>query len=229
MSLAPVATVMVVVLLALPHGLGLRRRSRPIVATTRRNAPWIGRSARWLRLPLRDRRPAGSPWIASLEAMARATATGSSLHVAVADAADDPGAPDVLTEIARSQRGGRSVATALDAARPAADPDEVLALGVLRAVARAGGPAAEPLDRAAGVLRERRVAREERSVAAAQAQLSARVLSALPGVVVLWAVATDPDLARVLLRTPAGLVCLLVGGALNLAGWWWMRRIVSSA
>ncbi len=224
---AAVATFVTVVLLALPRGLGLRRSCRPLTPNPSRGV----RAERWnrrIRSLLRRSapRPNDSPWIGALESMARATATGSSLAAALGEAADAPGAPAALGTAARSQRSGRSIADALSATSPTNQPDEVLALGVLRAVARAGGPAAAPLDRAAGVLRERRAAREERSAAAAQAQLSARVLSVLPAAVALWSVATDPDLARLLLGTPIGGTCLLVGGGLNLGGWWWMRRIV---
>ena len=76
------------------------------------------------------------------------------------------------------------------------------------------------------MLRDRRASAGERAIGAAQSRLSAQVLSVLPVAVTAWSLATDDRLRHVLVGTPVGPVCMVVGGALDLAGWRWMRRIV---
>ena len=63
----------------------------------------------------------------------------------------------------------------------------------------------------------------------AQARMSARVLSALPVAFGLWCLTTDRRVARFTLGSPAGWACIAAGAASNVAGWWWMRRIVGRA
>jgi tight adherence protein B len=101
-------------------------------------------------------------------------------------------------------------------------------MAALRVAASVGGNVAATLDRAAGTLRERRAIHDDRAVQSAQARLSARVLSVLPVAFALWCVSTDGRVAHFLLSSSAGWVCLAAGAALNLSGWWWMRRLIRS-
>ena len=43
-----------------------------------------------------------------------------------------------------------------------------------------------------------------------------------------WSLLASPSFRTALTSTP-GLVSALVGGTLNLAGWWWMKRVVAKA
>lgn len=239
--IAVACTVVTVVLLALPRGLGLRLPARRPGPGRARRAPVL-RFPRFRRRPARPTRPAGvrapTAWITALDTIARTTGTGGSLGAAIDAAAAAPHSPEPLRALTTARRAGRTVTEAVGTVvaeltdperRPRCGPDDRLALGVLQAVAGAGGSPTEPVDRAATVLRERHALREERRVAAAQAVLSARVLVIVPLGIAAWSVVTEPDLAQLLLRTPAGWACLAVGGALDLAGWWWMRRIVEAA
>jgi Flp pilus assembly protein TadB len=92
--------------------------------------------------------------------------------------------------------------------------------------ASAGGPGTvHALHRAAWVLRERHIVREERRVHAAQAILSAKVMSWMPlgfGCVMLL---TSNHVRNAVFGTPVGFICLVIGSALNLAGRRWMTRI----
>lgn len=135
---------------------------------------------------------------------------------------------DQLGAVAREVRTGSSLTRAI-AATDDTDPDWALARAVLATLAENGGPAAEPLDRVASTLRERAALREERKVQAAAAVLSARMLTWLPVLVATWSVLTSADVRHVLLRTPFGWTCLVVGTLLNLAGRRWTRRIVEQA
>ena len=249
MMAASGAAAVAVVLVALPWLIGLRVPARhpgperrppaagrvtPSAPTPRRRprtrptGSVLTRGAERLDRRLRPVPPRG--WIEALDQLARATSTGSSLASAVDEIGARADAPALLGEIARIRSGGVSLLDAIDHARhpsPVA-ADDRLALSVLFALAHGGGPPAEPLDRAAAVLRERRGAAAERDVAAAQSRLSAQVLGVLPVGATAWSATTDPALGHLLFRTPVGLGCLATGAALDLLGWRWMRRIVRS-
>ena len=62
----------------------------------------------------------------------------------------------------------------------------------------------------------------------AQARLSAVVLTWLPVAVLALLVLTSGGVRHVV-SSPVGIVLLGSGSLLNLAGWWWMRRIVERA
>jgi tight adherence protein B len=163
--------------------------------------------------------------------IARSVRAGTSISQAVVRAgveAPDGGAPFAPAVMALTR--GRALPDALDEITGAGDPASAVGLvvPVLGACAELGGPAAMPLERVAATLQARAAERAERRAHSAQAQLSARVLSTLPiGVLLLLAVA-EPAV-RSILVAPAGMVCLAVGGAFNVAGWWWMHRLIGGA
>ena len=100
-----------------------------------------------------------------------------------------------------------------------------LALTIIGAAARVGGPSAPAIDRTAASLRARAADHDDRRVQAAQARMSAHVLTAVPVVMLSLLVMTDSD-AREAVTTKAGVICLTVGLALNLSGTAWMRRMI---
>lgn len=109
-----------------------------------------------------------------------------------------------------------------------ASQDVAFLLQSLVAAAAGGTGTAHALERAAWVLRERHVVSEERRVHAAQAVLSARVMSWMPlgfGAVMLL---TSPSVRDVVLFSPLGLVCGVSGIALNMVGRRWMGRITGA-
>jgi tight adherence protein B len=103
-----------------------------------------------------------------------------------------------------------------------------LALEVLATASRIGGPAAASIDRTAALLRQRAADRDERSSHAAQARLSTQVMTAVPLLMLAVLVIADTDV-RAVVASPVGITCVTTGLVLNLAGWWWMRRIVGTA
>jgi tight adherence protein B len=107
----------------------------------------------------------------------------------------------------------------------ASDPDEAVALQTLSVALSLGGPTAAVLQSGATLLRERASVRAEASAHAAQARLSARVLTAVPLLFATWGAVASPSFRQALLG-PLGTGAAMAGVALNAIGWWWMRRIV---
>ena len=171
---------------------------------------------------------------ASLEEVARRVRAGASIGAALAETAVEVRhgfVPDVAGRIS----AGLSFADAVEdvvragGSRPAQDEDRRLAGAVLSAAHRAGGPGAAAIDRAAATVRERAAIHADRRAHAAQARLSARILSLLPVGFTSWTVLTDRRVAHFLLTTAPGAGCLVTGGALAALGWRWMQRLVEVA
>jgi tight adherence protein B len=114
----------------------------------------------------------------------------------------------------------------LDRSGPPSSPAVAMVRSVLVAAADLGGPAAEALDRTAAVLRQRDADAAERRVHAAQARLSATVLTVLPVATGALLLAFDGDVRRAV-TGPVGSLLLGLGLLLDMLGWWWMRRIVA--
>ncbi len=102
-----------------------------------------------------------------------------------------------------------------------------LALDVLATTSRIGGPSAASIDRTAALLRQRAADLDERSSQAAQARLSTHVMTAVPLLMLAGLVTTDDDV-RAAVTSTVGIVCVTTGLLMNVAGWWWMRRIVGT-
>lgn len=154
------------------------------------------------------------------ESVARCVRGGDALREAMERPPDDESIVSVADAIRRCVLGAHG-ATPLG-------PDAALVAAVMSSCLEQGGPSAEPLDRAAGVLRARAAERDERRVQSAQARMSAAVLTWLP-VGVLMVLLVTSGAVRLVVVTPLGFVLVVVGLLLNVAGWCWMRRIVERA
>lgn len=156
------------------------------------------------------------------------------VHTALADA------PSLLPEVALALSRHATLVDALGRRRSgdrrrrrhrrSARADELdLVVHALLVGAEHPHVAARVLDRTTTVVRERRTWRHERIVQAAQARTSARVLTWLPAVFALWGVTTSPSVRAAYTSSTVGPALAALGAALNVAGWWWMRRIVRGA
>ena len=81
----------------------------------------------------------------------------------------------------------------------------------------------------AATLRDRRAVAAEVDALAAQARASALVMMGAPVAFAALGLLSDPEVARFLLATPAGLACLVVGLGLDAMAGWWMVGIARSA
>lgn len=142
-----------------------------------------------------------------------------------------------LDALARDIRSGTTLRLALERAtqeHPALDPaantahhsDVAIAHQAIVLAARLDGHEAACLHHAASLLRERAALADEATAHAAAAWASARLLTVLPGVVVVWSTLTSASF-REAMASPAGRVCATVGALANLLGWRWMRHIVA--
>uniref|UniRef100_UPI003966D95D type II secretion system F family protein n=1 Tax=Streptomyces sp. ms191 TaxID=1827978 RepID=UPI003966D95D len=126
-------------------------------------------------------------------------------------------------------RFGGDVPQALRRAARADGADGLAGMAACWQVAVDGGAGlAAGLDRLEAALREHRDQRERLRAQLAGAWATVAVLAVLPPVGLALGAAVGADPLRVLLHTPAGLLCLAVGGVLEAAGLWWAARIVRS-
>ena len=156
--------------------------------------------------PPRTRRAGRSAtdWTALLDHLAAEVRTGHSLTAAVQRV---------------EQRSGITPSEADETAHA----DAAVVTATIAAATAVGGPMAATLQHGASVLRERIALRAEAAVHAAQARLSARVLTLLPLVVAGLGALTSTSF-RHALTSSAGIGCAAVGALLNLVGWRWMHR-----
>ncbi len=141
-----------------------------------------------------------------------------------------------VDDLARSVRSGDSVRHACDGAKGrhravaaalhGESEDAALVNSALRVAVDFGGAGTRGLDATASVLRERAAVAADRRAHAAQALLSARVLTGLPLVAAAGMATTSPAVRHASLSTSLGQACMGAGLALCALGWWWMRRIV---
>lgn len=169
-----------------------------------------------------------------LEGVAGRLRAGASLPEALADAADEPSGSALLDadlgDLRRRIAHGQPFADAVEGwaeRRPA--PGVGLVAAALVLGAEAGGARARAIDGVAATLRDRRAVAAEVDALSTQARASALVMMGAPVVFAALGLLSDPEVARFLLATPAGLACLVLGLGLDALAGWWMVGIARSA
>lgn len=163
-----------------------------------------------------------------LDAVAGSLRGGASLAGALEAGATVPGpAGEAVAALNTAVRAGRPLPDALERwQREVGGHASRLVSAALALAAEAGGAAPRAVDGVAATLRERIEVADEVQALGAQARLSAVVIALAPIGFALVAGSTDPRTVAFLLGTPVGLACLVVGVALDMAAYLWMRRIV---
>ncbi len=161
-----------------------------------------------------------------LDDIARRCGSGDSMATAFVDALKTSSVATAFEVAIIALSRGATIDESL-AAVAATSADQRLAIHVLQLCAAQGGAVTESLDRAAATLREREAMAAERRAQAAQARLSAHVLTLVPLGFAVWTLATSPTVAR-FLATQIGLGCVGVGVALNIVGWRLMNRAIGA-
>lgn len=153
--------------------------------------------------------------------------SGSTLREALRVVPDDPVTARATMPLRSAIDRGASIPDSVVRVDDAG-PHVRLALGVIVATSRIGGPAAAAIDRTAMALRQRAADLDERSIHAAQARLSTHVMTAVPLLMLAVLVVLDTEV-RSVAASPIGGACITMGLLLNGAGWWWMHRIVRAS
>jgi Flp pilus assembly protein TadB len=160
-----------------------------------------------------------------LESVTRSLRSGASLRTAVAAASAD--SPDLIDrELAASLVDGISLRSALDTWMRDATASRVLVGTALRLAAESGGAVASVLDGVAESVRDRRHLDREVVALASQARASAMVLIVAPILFALLMATIDPRVARFQFGSPLGWGCCVIGLLLDLAGAFWMSRMI---
>lgn len=177
-----------------------------------------------------DRRTAEAEDVADwCESLARRVRSGSSLRHAVEAVEPDNALRPALAPIRhRLTRGVPLAAVVAGDHGDSTGVDLQLALDMIGVAASLGGSPAEALDRTATTLRQRAADRADRRTQAAQARISAHVLTVVPlGVLALLLISDDG--IRAATATPAGAACIAGGLVLNGLGWIWMRALTGGS
>jgi tight adherence protein B len=163
-----------------------------------------------------------------LESTARSLRSGTSLRFALSEStahAPPRLAKSLRAAVATAERGVPFV-DAIDAWAEASVGDGVRLAGAALALsAELGGAAARSLDGVAATLRDRNGVRREVAALSSQARASAVVIGVAPVAFAVLAASVDPTTVEFLLRSPLGVVCLVVGVTLDGLGAAWMHRL----
>ncbi|MET9554278.1 type II secretion system F family protein [Streptomyces sp. NPDC006645] len=148
------------------------------------------------------------------------------LTTAVRALGGDRSGPELAPVVAAARFGGDVPDALREAARQPGAEGLVGVAACWRVAVDGGAGLAAGLDRLRAALRAQRDQRESLRAQLAGARSTVVVLALLPvvGLAMGWAMGADP--IGVLLHTPAGLGCLVVGGLLEAIGLWWAGRIV---
>lgn len=166
-----------------------------------------------------------------LESIGRALRSGAGLHGALRGSVASAGVHrEDLEGVVAQLDSGVTLVEALGAwRRRRPRPAVALATAVLTFGVHSGGSVARGVDAAAATLRERLALQGEVRVLAAQARSSAAVVALAPLAFTVVVVMADGRAAGFLFTTVGGLVCLVVGVALEVACVRWMRALTAAA
>lgn len=196
---------------------------RPLVPATPRARPDLAaRVRRWRRGPDRSSLPL------VLELLARELRSGATVPVALRTIAETESAGASLRPVVERVDRGARVGDELDRwAAGLGSADAELARSVLRLGLRTGAALADSLDRVAATIRDRIELDDELRAMTAQSRASASILAVAPAGFLLVIGLADPSMVAPLVTTPIGWLCLTAGVALDVVGFWWMRRLVA--
>ncbi len=160
-------------------------------------------------------------------------APASAWRHAASDSHSSPTAQLVASGVLERGAVGREVAAQLVADRETTPPAEHDAWSALAAAwwvaVESGAPLGPTLQRFAGSLRDLAESLREVEVALAGPQATSRIVLALPVLGLLFGALLGFDAPRILVTTPPGWACLLIGCALTVAGVRWNRALLRRA
>jgi tight adherence protein B len=178
-------------------------------------------------LEQRARRLSEGALAEAVESVASGLRTGLSLRQGLEAAARDapPALAAQLHLVVAQVDAGIPMAEALDGWGARSAPTVRLAVAALTVGARTGGAHARALSGVAHTIRDRVALRAEVRAMAAQARLSALVITVAPVGFIAFTAATDERIAAFLFRTPPGWAVLTAGLALDAVAGVWMAHL----
>lgn len=187
--------------------------------------PWL-----WLNLKRRQRQKRFNTALPdTLQLLAGSIAAGLSLTQGV-DTVVREGQEPVASEFRRvlvENRLGVSLEDALDdVATRLESKDFGWAVMAIRIQRQVGGNLAELLETVADTMREREYLRRQVGALAAEGKMSAYVLGGLPPGFFVFMLLARRDYVAPLFNDPRGLVMLIVGVLILVAGAFWMKKLV---
>jgi tight adherence protein B len=165
----------------------------------------------------------------NLQVVASAMRAGQSFVGAVAVAVEDAAEPfkRELQRAVTDERLGVSLDEAIGRVADRMRSEELAYVGLVAALQRnTGGNTAEVLDRITETIRARAELSRLVRTLTAQGRLGGGVVTALPLLAGLFFAVTRPDYFDPLTSSPGGLTLLAAGGAMLVAGWLVIRKIV---
>ena len=170
-------------------------------------------------------------FVALCESLARTTRSGTAPHDALLTSLQrhpfqHPCWLVLLDDVTAMRSCESALATARESAQP--DSNDAQCISLLQSAMVHGNFVPSALDHASSVLRDHAACNAELAVAASQAQLSARLLSALPFLLLGGAILVSSQF-RSSLWSPIVLCPLLVGVVLNRIGWRWITSLITRA
>lgn len=192
---------------------------------------WRHWSARWRRLRAGRHAPQrrAQAVVELAEVMAAELRAGQPPPAALAAAAEAVSAPVVDPTVVAAARAGGPVADLLDTA--AGLPGAAGLHGVAacwRVAEQSGTGLAQGLERVVMGLRDDQLVAREVAGQLAAPRATGRLLAVLPAFGWLLGAGLGAAPLDVLLTSPFGWACLVLGVPLQLAGWWWMERLTRS-
>ena len=163
-----------------------------------------------------------------LDATARNLRLGKSMASSLVGAVEScASSQDLISELVKSTSRGESVSETTKKLTPKATTNGLAFVLRTIDIATTGGVGGVlALERGAIVLRERISNIDNRQMQAAQAMLSARVLSWSPVFMASWLILSSATVRNFLLLSLAGWLCILLGLGFNFAGRRWMQLII---
>lgn len=189
-------------------------------------APRITR--RWLRSHRRRQLEIQLPDAAEALASQLRAGLGLSQALGVLAAHERPPLSQELVLLLRRHQLGLTLDAALDEwPRRLASADLMTFVSALRVSRELGSGLAEALERLGDTLRRRRTLEDRIIALTAQGRIQGVVVSMLPVVLLVVLGWLEPDATRQFFTTERGMAAIAVVIALQVTGWWLIRRIVN--
>lgn len=147
----------------------------------------------------------------------------------VVDEMPDPAKYEFARVIGQTNLGV-SVHDAMDDLAARMPSNETLMMArALRVQSQTGGDLATVLEHLSNTIRDRRRLVRKAAAVTSEGRMSAIVLEAIPPVLAIFIVVTQPEMGHALLQTTIGHIVIVILAALEIGGFFWLRQMLRLA